>query len=184
MIYPLQSMDSLPVDHTKKSQTSNKTAPFSMQSGQNDRTSGSMPVWEKTSHVGQNMTADSALNKLQDDQNGSEPVQDEDTSFGFFDFLDIINPLQHIPIVNTIYQNITGDKMGPVAEVLGGALYGGLPGAAVGAVGAIITYETGKSVGDNLVSLFSSSSSDTLSPLEGTTIAMADLTRTRSPYNN
>src|SRR3546814_15608721 len=33
--------------------------------------------------------------------------------FSFGDFLDIINPIQHIPIVPTIYRAITGDTSQP-----------------------------------------------------------------------
>ena len=32
--------------------------------------------------------------------------------FTLGDFLDIINPLQHIPVVSTVYRAITGDKIG------------------------------------------------------------------------
>ncbi|MGB6086494.1 MAG: hypothetical protein WBF74_07845, partial [Parvibaculum sp.] len=32
--------------------------------------------------------------------------------FGFSDFLDVINPLQHIPIVSSIYRELTGDELG------------------------------------------------------------------------
>jgi hypothetical protein len=31
----------------------------------------------------------------------------------FAEFLDIINPLQHIPVVSTIYRAITGDQISP-----------------------------------------------------------------------
>ena len=43
-----------------------------------------------------------------------------DDGFGFDDVLDAINPLQHIPIVSTIYRAITGDKI-DVAPRLGSA---------------------------------------------------------------
>jgi hypothetical protein len=29
----------------------------------------------------------------------------------FWDFVDIVNPLQHIPVVNTIYRELTGDTV-------------------------------------------------------------------------
>lgn len=48
----------------------------------------------------------------------------DDGGFGFSDFLDIINPLQHLPIVGTIYREVTGDEIGPVAQLIGGGLYG------------------------------------------------------------
>ena len=43
----------------------------------------------------------------------------------FWDLLDVINPLQHIPIVNEIYQELTGDKIGVAARLAGGTLFGG-----------------------------------------------------------
>ena len=49
----------------------------------------------------------------------------------FSDLLDIINPLQHIPIINTLYQKLTGDEEGAAADVAGGALWGGLIGVVV-----------------------------------------------------
>ena len=47
----------------------------------------------------------------------------------FLDFLDIINPLQHIPFVSTIYRNITGDIIDPASKIAGSGLYGGPIGA-------------------------------------------------------
>jgi len=121
---------------------------------------------------------DTAL-ALQAEQSASQKKEDE--SFGFLDFLDIINPLQHIPIVSSVYRAITGDKIGPAAEVLGGALFGGPIGAAAGVASAVITHETGKEPGQALVDLFRPSPD--IDGLDGTTIALADLTQARSAYN-
>lgn len=54
--------------------------------------------------------------------------------FNFGDILDIVNPLQHIPIVGSIYRKITGDVIAPAMEVAGGALFGGPLGAAISIV--------------------------------------------------
>ena len=43
----------------------------------------------------------------------------------FENLLDIINPLQHIPGVSTIYRAITGDEISAPARLIGGALFGG-----------------------------------------------------------
>lgn len=51
-----------------------------------------------------------------------------DSAFSFADFLDVINPLQHIPGVNLIYQAVTGDKISTPSNVAGGILYGGAIG--------------------------------------------------------
>ncbi|MFT5133298.1 MAG: hypothetical protein ACI9SC_001768, partial [Gammaproteobacteria bacterium] len=51
------------------------------------------------------------------------------------DLIDIINPLQHIPILSNVYRKISGDTIDPAARVAGGALFGGPIGAALGVVG-------------------------------------------------
>lgn len=49
-----------------------------------------------------------------------------DSGSEFFEnLLDIINPLQHIPGVSTIYRAITGDQIAAPARLIGGALFGG-----------------------------------------------------------
>ncbi len=72
--------------------------------------------------------------------------------FNFSDLLDIINPLQHIPIVSTIYRKLTGDTISPGASVLGGGLLGGLTGLVSSVADAIFAGETGHDTGDTLFS--------------------------------
>ncbi|MDE2336023.1 MAG: hypothetical protein KGL10_01805, partial [Alphaproteobacteria bacterium] len=56
------------------------------------------------------------------------------TFAGFMkDLFDIINPLQHIPVIGALYRHITGDTISPEAEFIGDALYGGPVGGAVAA---------------------------------------------------
>ena len=62
----------------------------------------------------------------------------------FWDFLDILNPLQHLPFVGPIYRELSGDEMNGTARVLGGALYGGPVGLATGVADAVIHQETGQ----------------------------------------
>ncbi|HVO14564.1 MAG TPA: hypothetical protein VMV26_05085 [Alphaproteobacteria bacterium] len=78
--------------------------------------------------------------------------------FSFEDVLDLINPLQHIPLISTMYRESTGDTIGAVPRVLGDALYGGgLIGAAVGAATALVNVAveavTGKDVGGTMMAL-------------------------------
>lgn len=49
-----------------------------------------------------------------------------DGKFGFDDFLDIINPLQHIPLINIAYRELTGDTIDGAAELLGALPFGPL----------------------------------------------------------
>ncbi len=68
-------------------------------------------------------------------------------SFGFGDFLDVINPLQHIPVVGTIYRELTGDQISETARMAGGAIWGG-PAGLIGALANTITErEAGGDIG-------------------------------------
>lgn len=61
-----------------------------------------------------------------------------DDGFGFRDVLDLVNPLQHIPIVGNVYRELTGDTLAPGIRVAGGALFGGPIGAALSVAGLMI----------------------------------------------
>ncbi len=81
------------------------------------------------------------------------PAKD-DSGLGFDDLLDVINPLQHLPVVGMIYRALSDDEIAPPAKIAGGALFGGLYGF-LGALGSVI-YEgiAGESVEDTVLSLF------------------------------
>ena len=65
---------------------------------------------------------------------------EEDSDFSFADFMDTVNPLQHIPVIGTIYRELTDDTIKPVARIAGDIMYGVLIGSvAFSAVGAIVS---------------------------------------------
>jgi len=75
---------------------------------------------------------------------------------GFFHhLLDVINPLQHLPIIGTLYRAITGEHIGPVEKVMGDTLYGGLWGAASSVADLAFEGVTGKSLEDTVLGWFS-----------------------------
>ena len=128
-----------------------------------DRTAG-MP-----SSISSGMTSSRALNAeaskfsgMVDEASKAGETKTADTKekSGFESFLsflgaiiDIINPLQHIPVISTIYRNITGDEINPLARVAGDALYGGAIGAAVGIVDVAVESKTGKDIGGNVMAM-------------------------------
>jgi hypothetical protein len=59
-------------------------------------------------------------------------------TLGFADLLDVINPLQHIPVVGTLYRELTGDTISEAARMAGGAMWGG-PAGVIGALANTIT---------------------------------------------
>jgi len=69
----------------------------------------------------------------------------------FADLIDVINPLQHIPIVSSIYRRLTGDEMGAPARLAGGALFGGVIGLAAAAVDTVVDKVSGAGLGDHVM---------------------------------
>jgi hypothetical protein len=65
-----------------------------------------------------------------------EPFGKDGLTFG--DLVDVINPLQHIPVVGALYRKLTGDTIDPAIKVAGGALFGGPIGAAASLVAVAI----------------------------------------------
>ncbi len=71
----------------------------------------------------------------------------------FGDFLDIINPLQQLPIIGTIYRAVTGDTIKPAARIAGGLLYGGPIGFVASLLDNEVEASTGRDIGGNLVAM-------------------------------
>lgn len=69
----------------------------------------------------------------------------------FHRLLDIVNPLQHLPVVGTIYRAATGEHIGPIEKIAGDGLYGGIWGAVTAAADVAFEQITGKSVEDTML---------------------------------
>jgi hypothetical protein len=85
---------------------------------------------------------------------------ESDGEFSFEDFLDIINPLQHIPVLSTLYREITGDEISATARVLGGTLFGGPTGFLSAAANALYEEIAGEDIGESVLALFSDDAAD------------------------
>jgi hypothetical protein len=150
----------------------NRQAPqprFQMKRDPDARTAGSVPVWEYQrgqAGAAEDTSFKSALGYA-DDVGG--PSETSEQAFGFGDLVDIVNPLHHIPLVSTLYENVTGDTIRPTGRIIGGALFGGFAGAAAGIANVIVEEETGKDMAGNVVALVTegtlpSAKPDTMSP--------------------
>jgi hypothetical protein len=78
-------------------------------------------------------------------------AKSDDSGFSFADLLDIVNPLQHIPVVSTLYRSITGDQIGTPEKIAGDTLYGGLIGFFSSLADTAFKQITGKDVGDTVL---------------------------------
>lgn len=91
--------------------------------------------------------------------------------FSFWDLLDIVNPLQHVPVVSTLYRELTGDGIGAVARLAGGGLLGGIPGLVSAVIDVALEDSTGKDVGENVLALLEGGPEDESSALAQRAIA-------------
>ena len=76
-----------------------------------------------------------------------------DDNFSFGDIIDIINPLQHLPIIGMIYRNLTHDVMRPMSSIIGGTLFGGPIGAVASTVNVVVKDRTGMDLAENALSI-------------------------------
>ena len=92
-----------------------------------------------------------SADKSSDDTSGAAPHE------SFFHHLwDVVNPLQHLPVIGTIYRAITGEHLDPVEKIAGDTLYGGLWGAVSSIADVAFESITGKSFEDTALALFKS----------------------------
>lgn len=110
-----------------------------------DAAAASRPVQRERSPA----QATPALTVMESRDSPDRYEAEAEMSFG--DFLDIINPLQHIPIVNTVYREITGDTIKPSSKVIGGILFGGPLGGMASIANAVVEQAQGKDIGGQIM---------------------------------
>lgn len=107
-----------------------------------------------------NKLSAAAATKVQSTANsasGSPPATGSFKSF-MKNLWDVVNPLQHIPVVGAIYRHATGDTISPGAHFIGDALYGGVVGGAIAAADIAYQKATGKDVGETVIASLTGSS--------------------------
>ncbi len=127
---------------------------------QNPRMAGSVPAWVRAESAREEIarglamaggpkaeksSSKSALAYRMQNGEGSHTLEE----FGFYDVLDMVNPLQHVPVVSSLYREISGDGIKPIGRIIGGAVFGGASGAAAGLVNLIAEEETGRDIAGN-----------------------------------
>ena len=94
--------------------------------------------------------------------------------FTFADFIDIINPLQHIPLLSTLYRHLTGDTIDRGSRVLGDTLFGGPIGTVASLVNVFVEESTGKDLGEHALALFTDET-----PVSETAVAQGGVSEDR-----
>ena len=92
-----------------------------------------------------------------------------DDGLTFWDLVDVINPLQHIPVVSTLYREMTNDTLDPAPRIMGGTLFMGPIGLVASSANVMIEHNTGKDMGSHVLAYFR----DDAQPLATKTAAAA-----------
>lgn len=87
--------------------------------------------------------------RLRETPGANELFLGPDGKFGWDDFIDIINPLQHIPVVAQIYRAVTGDQAYAASQFAGAIPFGPLS-AANAVLDTIIRAQTGRDAGTDI----------------------------------
>lgn len=80
------------------------------------------------------------------------------------DFVDMINPLQHIPIVSNIYRAVSGDEISAAPRLIGGALLGGVVGLVASAATLLFEQASGEPIEQTVANLFTDEDVSALPP--------------------
>ncbi len=82
----------------------------------------------------------------------------------FANLLDVVNPLQHIPVVGSIYRAVTGDQISPGARIAGGTLFGGPIGFAAAVANLVVEDAAGIDIGKSAVAMVSGKKDEAVVP--------------------
>jgi hypothetical protein len=95
-----------------------------------------------------------ALDGSEKSAGGKEFKAFGDDGFTFWDLVDVVNPLQHIPIVSTLYREMTDDTLDPAPRVMGDTLFMGPIGLVASVANVMIEHNTGKDMGGHVLAYF------------------------------
>ncbi|MEQ8229036.1 MAG: hypothetical protein RIA64_13200 [Rhodospirillales bacterium] len=77
-----------------------------------------------------------------------------DDGMTFLDLVDVVNPLQHIPVVSTLYRDLTGDTLDPAPRIMGSTLFMGPIGLVASVANVMVEHNTGKDMGGHVLAYF------------------------------
>ncbi|MFQ5467456.1 MAG: hypothetical protein ACE5DS_04900 [Kiloniellaceae bacterium] len=90
------------------------------------------------------------------------------------DLIDIVNPLQHIPLVGDLYRALTGDEISAPARIAGGALFGGPIGFVVALANSVATQVNGgRDLGETVIAALAGPETPAPTPAQVRTAAAA-----------
>ncbi len=106
-------------------------------------------------------SADVELRRVPRTRFGREHEGDHETRHiegEFWDLVDVVNPMQHIPVVASIYRDVTEDEIKPAAKIAGGTLFGGVLGFASSIFDSVVEEVSGQDMTQTAVTALSQES--------------------------
>jgi hypothetical protein len=82
---------------------------------------------------------------------GTQTASGSSLPLSFDDVVDMVNPLQHLPIVSTLYRHYANDPINTFPKIAGDTLYGGPLGLITSVADTAFQKITGKSFGDTML---------------------------------
>jgi hypothetical protein len=104
----------------------------------------------------QNPRLDAAVRPPEDVPDVETALFGED-GLSFKDIFDVVNPLQQLPVVSSLYRSATGDTISAISRLAGGALLGGPVGLLASAINVGIEALSGNDIGEHLLAMFGDS---------------------------
>jgi len=108
------------------------------------RMAGTVSVWKNNGGEDNTVSTSSLSSSLAGGDQGGQSVKAPSASFS--EFLDVVNPLHHLPVVGNVYRSMTGDEISSVARIAGGTIYGGPLGGLSSIAQAAIEEHSGDSM--------------------------------------
>lgn len=110
--------------------------------------------------------------RLVDNPDSNKLFFGPDGKLGWKDLVDLVNPLQHIPLVNIAYRHFTGDEPSGAAELLGALPFGPLSTLAA-VTDLAVRSTTGKDIGENVIAMVTGGDKTTSPATDATILAQA-----------
>lgn len=105
-------------------------------------------------------SADTASRVVQTDSSEQSQFQASDEGLSFDEVLNSLNPLHHVPIVSTIYQAVSGEKIGIGPRMIAATILGGPVGLIIAGIAAFIEEMSGGTIAEHAVALFEGTTGD------------------------
>jgi hypothetical protein len=99
------------------------------------------------------LTPHNNISSMKSNANNSADNSPQKSGGSFADILEMVNPLQHLPVISHIYRAQGGGDIPAIAKIIGGGLFGGIIGAASSAAVSLVESATNEPLLDSILAI-------------------------------